>query len=277
MQKKKGSSGWLAIILAGAICLPGGLSVYAEPGETFPTEQSVYEESTAADPPADVSMEPTEPVSPIEPVEPPVVESSDDVPTDYDIPTEPSAIEYPPEPSYEPLDEPSFVPSYEQPDTLDEPYTPPAQPSYVWHDHTVSHEYDDNDPYRYTQEVYGEDDDSDNEGTDGEANATDEESYAPPRDTSALDISDYELSDVETLTSRDWEELKRAQQETSHFEMDPTPTTQKSGAFERLKQDGRGGNDDWLYLAWGIGLIVLGVAAIVAVVLTSRYTKRKKR
>lgn len=275
MQKKRGLSRWLALILAGAVWLPGGLSVYAEPEETPPGEVPAYEEQPV-EPPTEEPIDPPV-IVPTDPVDLPTEEPSIEPPMDTDdTPTEPS---FEPEISYDPPTDPvPFIPtepSYDGEDTPEPDIAPPTQPSYVWHDEPDYTAYDNNDPYSYTQEVYGYDEDNgygvgDTDGT------TDDEPYTPPRDTSSLDISDYELSDVETLTSQDWEALKQAQQEASRFEMDPTPTANKS-AFDKLKQESKGGNDDWVYLVIGIGLIVAGAAAIFAVIWTSWRTKRYRR
>ena len=93
--------------------------------------------------------------------------------------------------------------------------------------------------------------------------------------TSALEISGYEVSDNKTLTSEDWEALKNGQQ-GSHLELKPTAASAKTtNAFSKLKQDSRGGNDDWIYLASGIGLIGAGAAAIGVIIFTTVRAKKK--
>ena len=104
------------------------------------------------------------------------------------------------------------------------------------------------------------------------------EPVAPKSDTSSLDISDYEVSDVETLTSQDWEELKKEQNVTlnSTFTMDTkTAADKKNDPFARLKGESRGGNDDWVFLVWGIALISVGALAVAAVIISTVHSKKK--
>ncbi len=112
-----------------------------------------------------------------------------------------------------------------------------------------------------------------------ESETSEDEPEEPERDTSSLDISDYELSDTKVLTPQDWEDLKKnAQGEISSFELKPTPTNANTpDGFKKLKEDSVGGNDDWVYLVWGIVLISLGVIGIGAVIFTTVVSKRKLR
>ena len=262
MQKRKGLSGWLTAVLTAAVLLSGGISVYAEPSEGWPAEDSYTENQSSLYEPSTESETSFDTVS--------VPEVSDNSEEELSVPddTVSTTTDWPEE------SEPSVV------ETEESQYSDPYHNVTI---HPTESSYDDDTD---EQASSGFANDNENEDyldefsgyTESWPDVSDSEPMEPERDTSALDISDYEMSDVETLTSQDWEDLKKAQQETSHFEMNPTPTTNHTNsAFDKMKKESTGGNDDWIFLVWGIGLIVLGAAVIIIVAVSVIRTKKKIR
>lgn len=86
---------------------------------------------------------------------------------------------------------------------------------------------------------------------------------------SAGEISGYEFSDNDTLTSEDWEKLKNSAQ-SSRIEM-----SGGDDAIAMIKNGQGSGNDDWVYLVWGIVLLVIGLGAVAVVIIGSVYSKKK--
>ena len=284
MQKKKGLLWLVTAALAGTILLCGGLSVYAEPINEAPAEEPYYAEPVPAEeqqvePPSEQQTEypavlPEPELSPEPSLESADTNIPDDTVTTDQTPDNAPVHQEPEDSSsqtvYTAVSDISVIEQYpyqNQPTvhqyqfTYTEPYYDDVR--------TVENSYQyepDHDTYGYMYTADEYDDDNTN---------TAESEWAPPPDTSALDISGYEISEVETLTSHDWEDLKKAQ--NSRFEMNPTPTAHTNGAFAKLKQDSRGGNDDWVFLVGGIVLISFGIIAIGVVIWTSIRVKKKMR
>ena len=263
----------VAPLLAAVLVMTGGLAVYAEPDD----------EPIGEDPP--VVTEPGEAGDPAETPDTPDEQPSED--PSPDVPEDPGNEPGGPEddPPAESQDDPEQsaddTPSEDNGQDGDhhEDYTYPPESSeeesyYEYHhdDYPEVYTYDqDNDDYEYSYE------------------GDDTETASPNTDTSSLDISDYEASTGDTLTSKDWEKLRKGQSsaeqssgktsdssvQTSRFEMSASATGSGNKAFDTMKKESTGGNDDWVYLAWGIVLIAAGVFAIAAVIFTSLYSKRK--
>lgn len=214
----------------------GALSVRAEPGD--------YE-----DPYTEESYYQEDPYSYTEP------ESS----SEYEYSGEES-YEYS-EPDYtESSDEPYYTESSEEPYVYSEPdYTESSQEesSYYYEPSEYS------DPYSQESSSYYE------ESHEYEYSYQDSDAQ-----NTSNEISGYEYSDNSTLTSEDWEKLK--QSNTSHFDVSIRTYSGGDEAIKKIKEDSNSvSNDDWIYLIWGIVLIVVGVAAILVVIFTSIYSKNK--
>ena len=262
------SSSAFAVILA-ASC---AVTAYAEPTdeEPFISQSSIVQTSEETSevsytkPDEQYSHEQTE--YPTEPEESDD-QSSEEVSVIYEESYVPqvSEQEYPQESEYEQssyvYQESSYITEYSGGTTYvvdGSSYEYSSYPQYVYDN--------DNDNYTETYEEYHGDDDYSYEPQE------------PERDTSSLDISDYELSDTKVLTSEDWEELKRsAQGQNSTFEFSVSPIGNNTDAFKKLKEESSGGNDDWVFLVWGIVLIGVGAVSIGAVIASNVISKKKRR
>lgn len=87
------------------------------------------------------------------------------------------------------------------------------------------------------------------------------------------EISGYEYSDDNTLTSNDWETLKK--DNTSRLEVSISSDSGKDNAIKKIKQDESTSNDDWIFLMWGLILIGAGVITIIITVVVSVLHKSK--
>ena len=100
-----------------------------------------------------------------------------------------------------------------------------------------------------------------------------EPSEESSEESSEADISGYEYSDDQTLTSNDWEVLKR--ENASRLEISVAPGSGKDSAIKKIKEEKSTSNDDWVYLLWGLILIGAGVIAIIITVVVSVLYKSK--
>ena len=262
----------LLTAMTGVMLTCGSFSVYAEPDDTVsggetsvlqesfaevsasvPTENSVTEVSAPQTDP-----QPSEQVTPYEPSE----QVTPYEPSEQITPYEPSRPSYEYQTEYSHEESTVYVP---EPSHQEVSFR--TEPHYEYHNEgeedgntTVS--------YVYESEV-GQD----------EYVTESEEVYKEPepdRDTSALEISDYEMSDTQTLTSQDWEDLKKGKQ-TSQLELKSNTTQQTNTAFSKLKEESKGGNDDWIFLAIGIGLIAAGLIAAGYVIYTVVKARKLRR
>lgn len=88
--------------------------------------------------------------------------------------------------------------------------------------------------------------------------------------------SGSEYSDNSEMTPEDWEQQKN--RTSIREEQKKQNSGSGAGEFDTIKNDSDSAdekNDDWIYLAWGIVLISVGVLAIAAVIISSIYSKRK--
>ena len=100
-----------------------------------------------------------------------------------------------------------------------------------------------------------------------------EPSEESSEESSEADISGYEYSDDQTLTSNDWEVLKT--ENASRLEISVAPGAGKDSAIKKIKEEKSTSNDDWVYLLWGLILIGAGVIAIIITVVVSVLYKSK--
>ncbi len=239
MNIKRGLKRLTASFIAAVLVISVGFTAYAEPDETeIVIAESVTEPEPIPEPDPVPEPEPEPEPEPIPEPEPEPVPEPEPEPV-----PEPEPIPEPePEPEPEPIPEPEPEPIYEPEEII----------------------YDENNE-DYNAEYHPE---------------VIEEPVIPKTDTSALDISDYEVSDNETLTSEDWENLKRGQEvsQSSSFTLDTKLNAEKQGdPFAKLKSESKGGNDDWVFLLWGIVLICIGGAAFAVVIISTAYSKRKNK
>ena len=95
--------------------------------------------------------------------------------------------------------------------------------------------------------------------------------------------SSLEMSvDSSELTSKDWQELQESLNSTFHMNPSKSLVSGSDNAvFQDIKEDSstddNNTNDTWIFLAWGIGLIAIGVFIILMVIVTTLRTKRKMR
>ena len=281
MKIKKGLKCLLVSVMASLVLISGASMVSAEPVDT--TEIPSVEQSEVVDPvnPDDPGTD--DPIDiPFDPEKSQVSELSEVVVPEPEPDPQPDPEPDPqpdPQPDPDPYPQPVIQPS--EPGEVIYPVEPSVpeypQVSSVVQEHSHVYVYDDNNDnyqYSYVKEP---------ETTEPEYDENSEEysyvSEEPQRDTSSLDISDYELSDNMVLTPQDWEQLKRETQgETSNFELKPSATgTKTTGAFQKLKEESKGGNDDWVFLVWGIVLLSAGMIAVGAVIVTTVISSKKRR
>lgn len=271
MELKKGLKFLLVPVAAAVImscAVPAGAvpTVWeheAEIGESEEYEPAVSDPGELFDP--DKPAEASEPVT-----EDPVEQSGET----SDIQPSEVLVEPEPEPVSEPVEESSayYIGVSEDPEDSEisevSIYVSQASHFYVYENENDNDEssYAEESEYNYESEGYEEYSDYEYEPEE------------PERDTSSLDISDYEISDTIVLTPQDWEALKNGdQRETSNFELKASPTNAKApNAFSKLKEESKGGNDDWVFLVWGIVLLSGGVIAVGAVIATTVISKKKR-
>ncbi|MBQ9460557.1 MAG: hypothetical protein IJU51_01365 [Clostridia bacterium] len=267
MKIRKGLKYLLVHVMASLVLISGTAMVNAEPGDTSefpPAEQSETDDpgtvTSGTEEPIDIPFdpEPSQVSEPSQTEEPDPEPVSQPDPEPEPEPSEPSVVVYPAEPS---------VPDYHQESQISS-YIPEPSHIYIYDDNNDHYEYSYVNQYETTEPEYDE-----------YSDVYEEVSEEPERDTSSLDISDYELSDTMVLTPQDWEQLKKENQgETSTFELKPSPaSTKTTDAFKKLKEESKGGNDDWIFLVWGIALLSVGVIAIGAVIVTTVISKKKRR
>ena len=104
---------------------------------------------------------------------------------------------------------------------------------------------------------------------------SEESSEESSETTSANEISGYEYSDNQTLTSKDWENLKR--DNAPHLEISIAQGGGNDNAIKKIKENESNSNDDWVYLMWGLILIGAGVITIIITVVVSVLYKNKGR
>ena len=280
----------LLTAMTGVMLTCGSFSVYAEPDDTVsggetsvlqesfaevsasvPTENSVTEAS-----PPQTDPQPSEQVTPYEPSE----QVTPYEPSEQVTPYEPSEQITPYEPSEQITPYEPSRPSYEyqteyshEESTVYVPEPSHQEVSFRTEPHYEYHNEGEEDGNTTVSYVY------ENEVGQDEYVTESEEVYKEPepdRDTSALEISDYEMSDTQTLTSQDWEDLKKGKQ-TSQLELKSNTTQQTNTAFSKLKEESKGGNDDWIFLAIGIGLIAAGLIAAGYVIYTVVKARKLRR
>ena len=272
MKRRKELCCLLLTAMTGVMLTCGSFSVYAEPDDTVSGgETSVLQESFAE-------------VSASVPTENSVTEASapqtDPQPSEQFTPYEPSEQVTPYEPSEQITPYEPSRPSYEyqteyshEESTVYVPEPSHQEVSFRTEPHYEYHNEGEEDGNTTVSYVY------ENEVGQDEYVTESEEVYEEPeldRDTSALEISDYEMSDTQTLTSQDWEDLKKGKQ-TSQLELKSNTTQQTNTAFSKLKEEGKGGNDDWIFLAIGIGLIAVGLIAAGYVIYTVVKARKLRR
>lgn len=205
------------------------------------------------------------------------------------------------------VDEDSYSYVYTQPDVYTEPdeysyaevsdyytpddtYTESSEDTYTTQDDNSEYVYSESsDEWQYTQnsfETYEYSVANDppyyvpSENTEYDESSYEvwsESSYgeASVQDGSDQEITGYEFSDSETLTSEDWERLKNSAQ-SSDFRINIASVPGGGDdAIAMIKEGKSSGNDDWVYLVWGIVLIGVGAVAAAVVVITSIYSKKK--
>ncbi len=265
MKMKKGLKCLFVSVMAASVMLVSGITVSAEPDEPVTDPGEVITEPVEQDEPADNDNSVEEPVTDDPADDEPVTDDpadsepvTDDPADDEPEPPAEESSEYTPDIAEQPDEEsPAIIP--DEPGYIgDESAEPPYEESFFA-------DYDVNNEDYYVE--YGND------------NEYEFQPEIPQNDTSSLDISDYEVSDLETLTSEDWEELKKEQgiSESSSFSLKKTAANGNNDPFAKLKGESTGGNDDWVYLAWGLTLIGAGVLAIAAVVIAHVYSKRRAK
>jgi hypothetical protein len=104
---------------------------------------------------------------------------------------------------------------------------------------------------------------------------SEESSEESSETTSVNEISGYEYSDNQTLTSKDWEELKK--KNVSRMEISIAQGGGTDNAIKKIKENESNSNDDWVYLMWGLILIGAGVITIIITVVVSVLYKNKGR
>lgn len=101
-----------------------------------------------------------------------------------------------------------------------------------------------------------------------------QELHEPQRNTAVWDISDDAISDMAALTAENGKSSENSQQ-ISRFEM-KSAAAAGTGSFELFRQKGRSGNDDWVFLVCGIGLIAAAIVIFAVTICTGRRTKKKR-
>ena len=254
MELKKGLKFLLvpvaaAVIMSCAVPAGAGPTVWeheAEIGESEEYEPAVSDPGELFDP--DKPAEASEPVT-----EDPVEQSGET----SDIQPSEVLVEPEPEPVSEPVEESSayYIGVSEDPEDSEisevSIYVSQASHFYVYENENDNDEssYAEESEYNYESEGY--------------------EEYSD---------YEYEISETIVLTPQDWEALKNGdQRETSNFELKASPTNAKApNAFSKLKEESKGGNDDWVFLVWGIVLLSGGVIAVGAVIATTVISKKKR-
>ncbi len=99
--------------------------------------------------------------------------------------------------------------------------------------------------------------------------------YEPQRNTAVPDISDDAISDMTALTAENEKSSEQNSQQTSRFEM-KSAAAAGTGSFDLFRQKGRNGNDDWVFLVCGIGLIAAAIVIFAVTICTGRRTKKKR-
>ena len=171
----------------------------------------------------------------------------------------------------------------DEPETPDEP-DDPQQSSDPDVQESSNEEYDP-DPQESSQEEYESEPEYSFEEESSEYEYSEESSESEVTEISTIQSessvwensphSGYEYSDNSELTPEDWEQQKS---QISVQEEQKKRSGSGSGEFDSIKNDSNSAdekNDDWIYLAWGIVLISIGVLAITAVIITSIYSKKK--
>lgn len=198
-------------------------------------------------------------------------------PYSYEEPDEPVYSEEP-EYSYEESYEYSYEYSYEEsgePEGSD--YTESSGEPYEYSEDSYTETSDEESSfYGYSEgdessELYPQESSDIQESWGSYYEVSDQSSYT---ETSPEEISGYEYSDNSTLTSEDWEKLR--QSNVSRFDVSIGAYSGGDEAIRKIKQDEQStANDDWVFLLWGIVLISAGVIAILVVIFTSIYSKKK--
>ena len=270
MKIKKGLKYLLAEVMAVLVLVSGSAAANAEPINPYIVPGTELSETVDPQQPDDPGED--DPVDiPFEPEQSQVSENSE---------VETSEPEPEPEPEPQPVTESSEAVEssaaviYEESSNTEYPQTSEISRYVVERSHVYVYD-ENNDHYQYS--VVSETETSEYE-TEESYESYEEVSVEPERDTSALDISDYEMSDTIVLTPQDWEQLKKANQgETSQLVLKASPNAgNTTNAFKKLKEESKGGNDDWIFLMWGIILLSAGVIAVGAVIVTTVITKKKR-
>ena len=259
MRKKNKLAAILAAcaLLSGTI-LSAAVSVHAEDESEIyeEPESSVYEEISEPEP----SYE--EPESSVyEEISEPEYSYEEESSNEY----EESEISYE-EPSYE--DESSYEEPEESVESVDyyessyyeEYYEEESEISYVYEYESSTY-----DPYYYNEDsaYYGEE---------TSFFATGEES---PESYESSEEKSSEMSiDDTNLTSKDWDEIQKQMDSQKQNKSSAYSEGHEFDDIKNNKDDGKGQNDSWIYLATGIPLILIGLGIITAVVVFNIKAKK---
>ena len=125
--------------------------------------------------------------------------------------------------------------------------------------------YQDNNIYTSVSTAFSE-----NELTENDPFEYDDEySFEESKDTDPIEVSGE--IDEDTLTSEDWEKIKKGEVSVS------VNKDKSNSPFGDLKENNGGGNDDWIFLVFGIVSVSAGILIIAAVIITTLISKKKRK